>query len=72
MEYYQLAGKKHFVSLKLECQSGGRTRDVRPFNQTALTTAPDALPCELRWGLDLYIPKTYNYIPVVRLTHVFR
>ena len=34
-------GKKHYVSLKLECQSGGRTRDLRLYKQAGLTTAPE-------------------------------
>ena len=29
MKLYEWAGKKHFVSLKLECQSGGRARNPR-------------------------------------------
>ena len=29
LNFYGLAGKKHFVSLKLEGQSGARTRDLR-------------------------------------------
>ena len=33
-------GKIHFVSLKLEGQSGARTRDLRLSKQAALTTAP--------------------------------
>ena len=40
LNIYEWAGKKHFVSLKLECQSGGRTRDLRFSNQAASTTAP--------------------------------
>ena len=34
------AGKKHCVSLKLECQIGGRTSDLWLSKQAALTTAP--------------------------------
>ena len=40
---YELAGKKQFVSLKLECQSGFRTRDLRLSKQAALTTVCDQL-----------------------------
>ena len=29
LNLHEWAGKKHFVSLKLECQSGARTRDIR-------------------------------------------
>ena len=38
---YEWAGKKHFVSLKLEGQSGVRTHDLRLSKQAILTTAPD-------------------------------
>ena len=38
-------GKKHcFVSLKRECQSGGRIRDLRPAKQANITTAPGPPP----------------------------
>ena len=40
VEYLRVSGEKHFVSLKLECLSGGRTRDLRLSKQAALTTAP--------------------------------
>ena len=39
LNIYERGGKKHFVSLKLEGQSGVRTRDLRHSKQTALTTA---------------------------------
>ena len=37
-------GRNILVSLKLEGQSGVRTRDLRLFKQTALTTAPEPRP----------------------------
>ena len=41
IEYiYVWAEKKHFASLKVEGQSGIRTRDLRLSKQAALTTAP--------------------------------
>ena len=44
LNLYEWPGKKHFVSLQLEGQSGARTRDLRLSKQTlfeaALTTAP--------------------------------
>ena len=41
---YECVGKKHFVSLKLECQSEVRTRAIRLPKQIALTTAPGPPP----------------------------
>ena len=38
LNLYEWAGKKQFVTLKLECQSGVRIRDLLLFKQTALTT----------------------------------
>ena len=38
------AEKKHFVSLKLECQSGARARDLRLSKQAALPTPPGLPP----------------------------
>ena len=38
------AGKKHFVSLKLESQSGARARNLQLSKQVALTTAPGPRP----------------------------
>ena len=38
--HHEWVGKKHFVSLKLECQSGVRTHDLRLSKQAASTTAP--------------------------------
>ena len=40
LHFYKWAGKKHYVSLKLEGQSGVQTRDPRLSKQAALTTAP--------------------------------
>ena len=40
LNLYEWAGKKDFVSLKFECRSGGRTRDLRLSKQAVLTTAP--------------------------------
>ena len=40
LKLHELADKKHCVSLKLECQSGVRIRDLRLPRQAALTTAP--------------------------------
>ena len=40
LNFYEWAGKKHFVSLKLEGQSGVRARDLRLPKQAALTTSP--------------------------------
>ena len=39
LSHYEWAEKKHFVSLKIEGQSGIRTRDLRLSKQAALTTA---------------------------------
>ena len=47
LNHYELAKKEHFVSLKLEGQSGARTRDLRHPKQAALTTAPRPPPS---WG----------------------
>ena len=41
IESLRVSEEKHFVSLKLECQSGVRTRDLRLSELTALTTALD-------------------------------
>ena len=41
---YEWAENKHFVSLKLECKSGVRTRDLWLFKQAALTGAPGSPP----------------------------
>ena len=38
--HYHQASQNYFVSLKLECQSGVQTRDLRFSKQAALTTAP--------------------------------
>ena len=40
IEYLRVSKKETFFSLKLECQSGVRTRDLRLSKQSALTTAP--------------------------------
>ena len=48
---YEWAEKKHFVSLKLDCQSRVWTRDLRLSKQAALTTAPWTPP----WGVGLII-----------------
>ena len=40
LNIYEWARKKYFVSLKLEGQSGARTRDLRHSKKAALTTAP--------------------------------
>ena len=45
---YECAGKKHFVSLKLEGQSGARTRDPRLSMQAVLITAPVSPPYVMR------------------------
>ena len=39
-ESLQVSGKKYFVSIEIEDQSGARTRDLRLSKQTALTTVP--------------------------------
>ena len=44
LNLYEWAGKKHFVSLKLECRSGVRTLDLWLSKQAALTTAPGPQP----------------------------
>ena len=44
LNLYEWAGKKHFVSLKLECQDGGRGRDRRLSKQVVSTTAPGPRP----------------------------
>ena len=44
LNLYEWAEKKHFVSLKLGCQSGVRTRDLRLSKQAALTTATGPPP----------------------------
>ena len=40
IEYLRVSGEESFVSLKSECESGIRTRDLRFARQAALTTAP--------------------------------
>ena len=45
LNLYEWAGKNHFVSLKLECQSGVWNRDLRLSKQAASTTAPGPPPC---------------------------
>ena len=47
MNEMTLSGKKQVVSLKLEGQSGARTRDFQFSKQAALTTAPGLLPYKL-------------------------
>ena len=55
---YEWARKKHFVSLKLEGQSGVWTRDLRLSKQAALTTAaPGSLPSLLT---DYFNPLSNN------------
>ena len=57
-ESVRVSGEEIFVSLKPECQSGGRTHDLRLSNQAALITAPKPPPvsweyprkCPLRSG----------------------
>ena len=44
LSLYEWAGKKHFVFLKFECQSGVRTRDLRFSKQAASTTTPGSRP----------------------------
>ena len=44
LNLYEWAEKKRSVSLKLECQSGVRARDIRLSKQTALTTLPEPPP----------------------------
>ena len=42
----RVSGKESFVSLKPECQSGGRTRDLPTFQADRfITTASATLPC---------------------------
>ena len=41
-ESLQVSGEETFVSLKHECHSGGRTRDLRLARRSALTTVPGA------------------------------
>ena len=48
LNHYEWAGKRHFVSLKLEGQSGVRNRDLRLSKQAALTTAPGPRPVFIR------------------------
>ena len=40
LNHYEWAGKKYFVSLKLEGQSGVWTRDLRTFQADSCTSAP--------------------------------
>ena len=54
LDIYEWAGKKHFVSLKLEGQSGVRTRDLRLSKQAALTNVPGAPPISL-WTMTSHI-----------------
>ena len=44
LNLYEWTGKKHFVYLKLEGQSGVRTCDLRLLKQAALTIAPGHPP----------------------------
>ena len=44
LNIYEWAGKKHFVSVKLEFQDGGRGRDRRLSKQAVSTTAPGPRP----------------------------
>ena len=44
LNLYEWVGMKHFVSLKLDGQSGIRTRNLRLSKQAVLTTAPGPLP----------------------------
>ena len=44
LNLYESAGKKYFVSLKLEGQSGVRNLHLRLSKQAALTTAPGIPP----------------------------
>ena len=37
-----VSGEESFVSLKHECQNGGRARDLRLARRSALTTVPGA------------------------------
>ena len=48
LNHYEWAGKKHFVSLKLEGRSGVRNCDLRFSKQAALTTAPGPPPGSVR------------------------
>ena len=52
---YDWAGKKHFVSLKLEGQSEAQIRDLRLSKQAALSTAPGPPPC---WEVTSYPANT--------------
>ena len=45
LNLYEWAGNKHFVSLKIECLSVVRIRDLRLSKHAALTTAPGSQPC---------------------------
>ena len=44
LNIYEWAGKEHFASLKLECQCGVRTCDLRLAKQAALSTTPGPPP----------------------------
>ena len=44
IEYLRVIGEESFCFLKLEGQSGVRTRDFRLSKQAALTTAPEPPP----------------------------
>ena len=48
LNHCEWAWKKHFVSHKLEGQSGFRTRDLWLSEQAALTTAPGPLPFKMK------------------------
>ena len=60
LNLYKWAGKKHFVSLKLECQSGARTCDLRLSKQAALTTAPVPSPYWTEDGQGTLIHRYQN------------
>ena len=45
LNLHEWTGKKHCVSLKLECQCGAGTRDLRISKQAASTIAPEPPPC---------------------------
>ena len=60
LNLYEWAGKKQFVSLKLEGQSGVRTRDLRLPKQAALTTAlsPPPPPLQIQGSKFVTHPST--------------
>ena len=61
------AGKKHVVSLKLECQSGVRPRDLRLSKQAALTTATGPPP--VQHGVSLLVLKFDSSSNTLLLTY---